>query len=101
MNDDELIKMAIGAFIDDLPARLEELKQSAAEGDSAGLKTRGHRLKGAAASVGAEELSAIGKIIEQAGAEDDIERGRELVAELDAASGRLAAEAAALGLSAA
>ena len=87
--DDEDIQEMVEVFIESMTELSEAANQQAQNSDSAGLGETGHAIKGAAANVGAETLSELGRKMETAGKDGDIAtcadcaaKFAELVAEL-------------------
>ena len=54
--DEELLELAVDAFLQGAPAQLEELRSASSTRDAVALKRLAHGLKGAAGGVGAEPL---------------------------------------------
>ena len=79
LGDQDLAGAILLSFVGDCPARLDELRQRIAEADASGARLLAHSLKGAAATVAAEELCAFAGAIEQAGAKGQVARCAELM----------------------
>jgi len=79
LGDQKLAGTILRSFVDGCPARLNELRQRIAEADASGARQLAHTLKGAAATVAAEELCALAGAIEQAGANGQVARCAELI----------------------
>jgi len=59
IDDEAMIREFVGVFIADSPAHIEQLKAQATDGENPQWCEIAHMLKGAAASLGAEQLSAL------------------------------------------
>ncbi len=59
------IGLAIQPFLEDMPAYLEEMEQAVAAGDAEALRRAAHAVKGAAGNLGAVQLSAVARSIEE------------------------------------
>jgi two-component system, sensor histidine kinase and response regulator len=66
MNNDELVKLIIDAFIEDTPKRLASLRESLSAGDAAGATLQSHSIKGAASTVSAERMRRVAAEMEEA-----------------------------------
>ena len=84
MDDEEIARVVIAGFLGDIPGQIEQLKGYAAAGDTQQVEQQAHRIKGAAATVGGEALSALAAALEQAGSAGDVALISARVAELDA-----------------
>ena len=78
-----LLPMVVKSFLDDCPRILETLRTSVATGDSYAVRTSAHRLKGAAANIGAARVAAACLALEKA-APDTTPSDAEVVALLEA-----------------
>ena len=67
MGDRRLAGIVLKGFLEDVPAQLENLRQRLAVADAHGARSQAHALKGAAATVAAEDLHSIAVAIERAG----------------------------------
>lgn len=63
----------IDTFVDRIPEVLDELRRTAAEGDSEEMSRLAHKVKGEAATLGAKRLSLEAKGIEHAARDDELE----------------------------
>ena len=79
LGDRNLAGAILRSFVGGCPGRLNELRQRIAEADASGARQVAHALKGAAATVAAEELCAFAGAIEQAGARGEVARCAELM----------------------
>ncbi|MEM7473565.1 MAG: ATP-binding protein [Planctomycetota bacterium] len=71
--DDEEFRKIVEKFVEDLPARVDQMTQMLHEQDFEGLKSQGHWLKGAAGTVGLGKLTAPAKQLEKSASENDME----------------------------
>jgi PAS domain S-box-containing protein len=67
VGDEELERLVIGGFLDDIPKQLETLKGCLTSGDAVGALRQVHSIKGASANVGGEALRAAALETENAG----------------------------------
>jgi two-component system, sensor histidine kinase and response regulator len=67
MDDRDLARAIIGAFLSDIPTQIDRLKQLVGSGDSREAGEQAHRIKGAAANVGAVALQDRAFTMEKAG----------------------------------
>ncbi|MDM8518310.1 response regulator [Desulfobacterales bacterium HSG16] len=89
MGDEKLVEKIIDGFMDDMPHQIVELK-SAVEGKdcrAAGLKS--HKIKGASANIGGLLLHRVSYDMEAAGKEQDIEKLKSLMPQLEEEFNRL------------
>jgi CheY-like chemotaxis protein/HPt (histidine-containing phosphotransfer) domain-containing protein len=66
MGDRRLAATVVNRFIEDVPAQLNTLRERLEQGDAEGTRRQAHTLKGAAATVAAEDLRSLGLAIESA-----------------------------------
>ena len=67
MGDEELATTIIAVFLDDIPLQIQALKDYLDGGDTVGAVRQAHTIKGAAANISAEALSAVAFEIEKNG----------------------------------
>jgi HPt (histidine-containing phosphotransfer) domain-containing protein len=79
MGDRQLAELILRRFLDDFPAQLNNLSQRLAETDASGARKQAHALRGAAATVAAENLQAVALALEQAGTAGQLDRCGELL----------------------
>ncbi len=80
MGDRELAGIVVSGFVGDVPSQLEKLQARLDAGDAPGIQAQAHALKGAAATVSAEDLSAIALALEDAAKTGQLTRCSELLA---------------------
>ncbi|MCP3933415.1 MAG: response regulator [Bacteroidetes bacterium] len=87
MDDDDLIREVIEAFLPDMEAQIVLLKkaiESAIESnDMTQLAALGHKMKGATANISGMALSALAKEVEQAGKNEETSKLKDLIPKLD------------------
>ncbi|RYU57753.1 PAS domain S-box protein [Methylolobus aquaticus] len=66
LHDEDLYWEVINSFCEDLPGRIEQLRTALAAGDLPAVQRQAHTIKGTAANVAADALSALALSIEQA-----------------------------------
>ncbi|WP_198002374.1 response regulator [Chlorobium ferrooxidans] len=71
-NDREIILIIIGQFLLEAALQITELQAAAAEHDTERVRILSHTIKGAAATVGGQELSRCAAIIEQGAKSGDL-----------------------------
>ena len=79
MGDRKLAGIVLRGFLQDVPSQLENLRQRLQNADSLGTRSQAHMLKGAAATVAADDLRAIALAMEQAGRAGEMDRCRQLL----------------------
>ena len=84
----EAVEEVIGAFLEDAPARLADLREAARAGESRAVSTLAHALKGGCGSLGAVEMTRLAAELEEAGASGDLTRVPELLDRLEKDFGR-------------
>lgn len=62
---ESFLREIIGIFLDDTPARIDELRQGLANGDQAQFTRAAHSIKGSSSNLGAGELREISSDLEQ------------------------------------
>ena len=83
MNDEDMARMVIDGFLEDMPVQIKQLKGYAAAGDAQHVERQAHKIKGASATVGGEALSALAAALERAGKKGDVALISVRAAELD------------------
>jgi PAS domain S-box-containing protein len=89
MGDEELLKVVILAFLEDLPKQFEALKAFLEAGDAPGAERQAHTIKGAAGSIGGEALREAASEIEKAGRAGNLQAVSALMPELEQQRTRL------------
>ena len=79
MGDRHLAQVVLKGFLEDAPAQLNNLRKRLDEGDVLGIRAQAHSLRGAAATVAAEDLLAIAMAIERAGTAGQLDQCREFL----------------------
>ena len=72
MDDQNLARMVIECFLEDIPRQIEALRSYLEAGDARCAERQAHTIKGAAANVGAEALRAAAFEMEKAGKAGDL-----------------------------
>jgi two-component system sensor histidine kinase/response regulator len=83
MGDEDLVRSILTGFIKALPQDISAIRDGLAELDSTALRRSAHTLKGSAANVGANALSAAAQQIEQAGQAEDFAAATACVEKLE------------------
>jgi signal transduction histidine kinase/DNA-binding response OmpR family regulator/HPt (histidine-containing phosphotransfer) domain-containing protein len=74
MGDDEVVRLIIQSFLDDIPGRIDTLVRCLDSGDTKGALLQAHTIRGASGNVSAEALSSVAHNMERAGHSGDLER---------------------------
>jgi len=84
--DGELDKLAriVSLFIDDVPLRLEELRQAVERGEAQRVEETAHMLKGGSGYMGAAHMAEICGGLQGLGASGELSRAPELLDDLEA-----------------
>jgi HPt (histidine-containing phosphotransfer) domain-containing protein len=77
--DRELVGIILRGFMADVPSQLRTLSSRIQESDAPGVQLQAHSLKGAAATVAAEDLQAIGFALERSARSGELNRCGELL----------------------
>jgi PAS domain S-box-containing protein len=78
MGDEETASMILKGFIEELPQQISELKIQIEKGAAHEIKSLAHSIKGSASNTGCGKLSQVAFMIEQAGANADIETAQSM-----------------------
>jgi HPt (histidine-containing phosphotransfer) domain-containing protein len=81
--DDEDVQEMMDVFVESMDEMLDEAKKQLEASDAAGLGETGHAIKGAAANVGATNISELGKAMETAGKAGDAAACAKPIADLE------------------
>ncbi len=73
MGDDELVDEVVDIYLEDIPTRIEALRECLEAGDAAGAERQAHTIKGASANVGSDALRDLAADLERAGKKGDLE----------------------------
>jgi CheY-like chemotaxis protein len=83
MDDEDLARVGVEAFLDDIPRQMHALQESLDAGDVAVTERQAHTIKGASANVGAERLRAVASEMEQAAKARDLGAVQARMADLE------------------
>jgi PAS domain S-box-containing protein len=72
LDDEELMRVVAESFREDIPRQIGALRGFLASGDAAGAERQAHTIKGAAANVGGNALSAVAFEMEKAAKSGDV-----------------------------
>jgi len=72
MNDEDLARVVIESFLDDIPRQIEALRGYLEAWEAPGAERQAHTIKGASANVGGEALRALAFEMEKAGKAGDL-----------------------------
>jgi HPt (histidine-containing phosphotransfer) domain-containing protein len=89
MGDRPLAGKIIKGFLSDVPSQLNNLRERLVAADQTGARSQAHRLRGAAATISAGDLSAIAQEMERAAAAGQLDRFGELLPQAIEEFGRL------------
>jgi len=73
MDDAELARLLAKTFLGDAPTQIEAMSAALAAGETRKAEKLAHRLRGAAANMGAEALRELARMIEEAGKADNLD----------------------------
>ena len=74
----------VKAFVEDVPVQLAALRRALEHGDARSVEETAHRLRGGSGYMGATRMLQMCDELEAAGASEDLDRTRQLVASLEA-----------------
>jgi signal transduction histidine kinase/DNA-binding response OmpR family regulator len=77
-----LLGKIIGLYLDNSPALLQSSREAVAQGDAVALMEAAHSLKSSSANLGATQLAALCKELEQRGRDNNLQGAAELVDEI-------------------
>ncbi len=89
LGDQELLTELADLFLEDVPPRLEALREAIEGGDAASVGRAAHALKGSSANMGALRMSTICAELEDAGHSGELEHALVLLGRLEAEFGRV------------
>ncbi|MBD3314207.1 MAG: response regulator, partial [Chitinivibrionales bacterium] len=90
--DEEFARTVVRTFVDDIPRRLITLRDNVTNGDLDFIHRQSHGIKGAAAHVGADSLSAAASAVEEMSSVGNLAAIREGVSKLEEQWERVRAE---------
>lgn len=82
MGDEDLARLIVATFIDDMPRQLAALELALGSGDATAMRMGAHSIKGAAANVGEPSLRAIAAQLEKMGEAGDLQSAIAVLPEL-------------------
>jgi HPt (histidine-containing phosphotransfer) domain-containing protein len=83
MDDEDLARMVVEGFLNDIPLQIAALKGYLETGDAAGAERQAHTIKGASANVGGERLRDVAFEIEKTARIGDLNAAWIQMAELE------------------
>ncbi len=89
MGDEDVLRVIVKNFLEDIPRRLEALKRYLDAADTRGIEQQAHTIKGASANVGGEVLRTMASEIEKAGRTGDLKSVTTYLPEMEAQFVRL------------
>jgi signal transduction histidine kinase/CheY-like chemotaxis protein/HPt (histidine-containing phosphotransfer) domain-containing protein len=92
MEDQDLVRSLIGAFLADIPEQIRRLELSLTEGDGATAERQAHTIKGAAANIAAPALRGVALDIEKIAESGDVAEAMREVPRLSVEFERLVGE---------
>jgi len=87
--DEELVRIIIDGFLEDIPGQIDALKEALEQGDAPVVRHQAHTIKGASANIGAEALRQTAHAVEKAGEAGNLDEAASLAPEIDAQFGLL------------
>ena len=84
MDDEDLARMVVEGFLEDIPRQITALKGYLETGDAAGAELQAHTIKGASANVGGERLLEVAFEMEKSAKAGDLSAVVEHMVELEA-----------------
>jgi PAS domain S-box-containing protein len=79
---DGFLQELIDIFLSEVPKRLESIEQALQSGDAEGVQAAAHTLKGMAGNLGADQLTQLSSLLEQAGINGELDECAELFEEV-------------------
>jgi CheY-like chemotaxis protein/HPt (histidine-containing phosphotransfer) domain-containing protein len=89
MDDEDLARMVVDGFLEDLPRQMEMLRSALRAGDVEGAHRGAHTIRGASSNVGGEVLRAAAHEMEKSAAAGDLEAVAAALPNLESESARL------------
>ena len=88
----DVLKEVLQLFLDDVPGRIGRLRQAWQAGNAVEVQRAAHSLKGSAGNIGANDLLAVCRTLDERGKSGDLTDMDGLMASLDTEYGRVEAE---------
>ena len=88
----DVLKEVLQLFLEDVPGRIDRLRSAWRSGDAAAVQRAAHSLKGSAGNIGADDLLAVCRQLDEHGKAGDLSGLSPLVASLDSEYARVEAE---------
>ena len=84
VDDDDLLRVVVNGFLEDIPRRIAALKGYLETGDFLGAEHQAHTIKGSSANVGGERLREVAFEMEKATRARDLSTAGRLMTEMEA-----------------
>ena len=84
VDDDDLLRVVVKGFLEDIPRRIAALKGYLETGDVSGAEHQAHTIKGSSANVGGERLREVAFEMEKAARAKDLSAAGKLMTEMEA-----------------
>jgi HPt (histidine-containing phosphotransfer) domain-containing protein len=84
-----LLREVVDLYLEEMPLRLERLREALHQSDGPALTLAAHSLKGSSDQIGAVRMAALSAALEQRGVSDDLASAAPLLAELAAEAARV------------
>jgi CheY-like chemotaxis protein/HPt (histidine-containing phosphotransfer) domain-containing protein len=84
VDDDDLLRVVVNGFLEDIPRRIAALKGYLETGDVSGAEHQAHTIKGSSANVGGERLREVAFEMEKATRAKDLSAAGKLMTEMEA-----------------
>ncbi|WP_420236796.1 PAS domain S-box protein [Telmatobacter bradus] len=97
MGDEELVRIVLDGFLEDLPRLLIALENALQADDRSASERHAHSIKGAAANVGGEQLRRMAQVVEKHAGDGDLAAAIRSMGELQKAAEELCLEIRAQG----
>lgn len=88
----EVLKQVLQLFLEDVPGRIERLRAAWQAGNAVEVQRSAHSLKGSAGNIGASNLRAVCRLLDEHGTSGNLSNLPGLVASLDAEYAKVEAE---------
>lgn len=88
----DVLKEVLQLFLDDVPGRIERVRTACQAGNAVELHRAAHSLKGSAGNIGAKDMLAVCRRLDELGKAGEVSGAQGLVASLDAEYSRVEAE---------